>query len=298
MITQNQMLQRTTTIQDNTITTVTSTEQAKVSASVKTYIGRANELLKLTGKPLVSFDTKSTLNSYLNVLPDDIPTEVPTLKYFGIGNGGQWIKSLTSIAAHDVLDTNLGPYNMIPFRVVPIEEDLSSAERANYRMRKLITGNDNQRYVGYYLKVMNIDNDVSFTQSAEDGTTTPYTPDYSNLHPTPPNAPINGTIEALGAEIVVGLNMLFSVTGKEFAESIGVLYDGDLTKAILSELCLYTGEDKQVKVTAFDGTTFEMTEAIGAQMYMHNAWMGSQLTSPNAVLTLSVDLISGDLTVK
>ena len=67
------------------------------------------------------------------------------------------------------LPTNMDLYEPIPFRCVPIENDLTPEERANYRLReiRLINGSN---YCLYWLKLITYDPDtVSILQKTPSG---------------------------------------------------------------------------------------------------------------------------------
>lgn len=99
----------------------------------------------------------TTLNEKFNI-NKDITSEIenPTLKYFAIGNGNaKVIDSEESLSLyhgnHSVIDGAL--FNHIPFVVRRLDLDLTTEEKRNYRLRKVISI-ENINYVAYYLKVI------------------------------------------------------------------------------------------------------------------------------------------------
>lgn len=266
--------------------------------SVKTTYGRMYELMRLTGQKMTSFDTKSTLNTLYNIFPNEIPKDIPNVKYYGIGINGQFsLNQRAKTAAYPVTNRNLNLFKQIPFRTVHIEEDLSADERELYRLRNVETYL-NEPYACYYLKKSDISNQVLLQTTDTNGKPVDYKPDYSYLRPKPIEGVINGTIDDISSEVLISLGMVFGLKGDELLEVIGVLFEGDLLEAVVSELGLYTGEDKLITFKASDGSLVEMNEAIGVQLYMHNTFIGIPLLTNDARVDLGIDLISGDLTVK
>lgn len=70
-----------------------------------------------------------------------------TCNYFMVGAGGRVVSGKPSLARN--YETKL--YEPIPFRCVPVSNDLSAEDRAQYRLRKVIQING-EDYVAYYAK--------------------------------------------------------------------------------------------------------------------------------------------------
>lgn len=246
-----------------------STSQKFPERAVKTAIGEINSVeYVIPGTyPLMP---NTTINTKYNVYPnlnDGIKT-APTLKYFGIGingfyNTGDKIQgSPYQPKAHE-----LDLYEPIPFRCVPIDEDLSTAERAQYRMRVEQTFHGN-RYWCYYLKCLEaVDNSAQIVRiDPVTGQESPYDFSSEYLYPKPVVPDVSGVIEGTVTEIVVTKRVRASLTGSEVYEAINVIYEGDLTMAKISEWGIYTGTDQLVQGYDALGLQFSYTEAIYTQL--------------------------------
>lgn len=246
-----------------------------IERTVKTIFGDQRVLEAHYGAQPTN-DPRTTLNYKYQVQSGVLPTTYPTIKYAGIGiRGKRNVDDGFLTEPNEVVATNGDLYLPIPFRVVPVTQDLTPSERALYRMRQAITvgGSD---YIAYWLKKLVFSaSTVQFTRT--DPITqveSEYAIDYSHMSPTPPTPSVNGVITDSASEINVSLAASFGVTGAEVVESVNVLYGGDLRYAVVSELGLYTGEDKVVQATGSDGVVFNYTESVFVQLAQHTTWNG------------------------
>jgi hypothetical protein len=272
-----------------------STTLTPVSQIGQTILGITRQLEASLGIT-PTYDIQSTLNAKYGVAPSALPTALPTILYFGIGIGGCYnVSNLNLSQPYPVLQTNMDLYSPIPFRCVPVEQDLSAQERALYRMRvrKTILGAD---YFCYYLKMITFDQTaVSVTETnPTTGIMTPYVPNYANLNPTPPVVSTSGT--TADTEVNVSLTSTLPLTGAEVTEAINVLYAGDLRYARISELGLYSGQDN----TAFtgldvNGSPINYTEAVLAQLNTQYTWNGDDFSNPTKTSNYQIANGSGDL---
>lgn len=274
----------------------TSTTLTPVSQIGKTILGIQRELTAYAGITPV-YDIQSTLNAKYGVFPSLVPTSPPTVIYFGIGIGGCYnVSNLNLSQPYPVLQTNMDLYQPIPFRCVPVEQDLSSVEKALYRMRirKTINGAD---YFCYYLKMITFDQTaISVTETnPTTGLLSPYTLDYANLSPTPPVVSSTGTTSTSSTEINVSIASTLPLTGAEVTESINVLYNGDLRYAKISELGLYSGQDQAVTGLDYSGNNISYTEAVLAQLNVGYTWNGDDYSNPTRTSTYQINNGSGDL---
>lgn len=246
-----------------------STSQKFPERSVKTAIGEINSVEAIIPGtyPILP---NTTLNAKYNVYPNlsDGITSPPTLKYFGIGiqgfyNTGDKIQGTPYQPKAHELDL----YTPIPFRCVPVDEDLTTAERAQYRMRTEQTFHGN-RYVCYYLKCLEaMDNSAQIDRiDPTTGNSQPYEFSSEYLYPKPTIPDVSGVLEGTVTEIVVTKRVRARLTGEEVYEAINVIYEGDLTYAKISEWGLYTGTDKVVQGYDYNGSQFNYTEAIYSQL--------------------------------
>lgn len=258
------------------------------SFSVTTLIGSKLLLSKLL--PIAyDQDKEYTLNSHLNIFPsEDLETE-PKLQYFGVGIGGTYNADdgfLSSAYQPDRKNLNL--YNLIPIRCRPVDEDLTAAERANYRLRTRETINGADYYL-YYLKVLSIDDAVKFKRYTLSGTEEAYELSRENLSPTAVKPTTSNVVSTDTSTIVSYCNALMETTANEILEYINVKYKGDTRYAKISELGLFAGSDKRVTGTDSSGVAITYTEAIGTVLFNHTTWLGTVLS--HAGMTMGSDFV-------
>jgi len=260
----------------------------------KTILGIKNELLGITN---IANDPNldTTLNYKYGVFADETPATKPVVAYFGIGvNGFKNLDDGNLSTPYIPSMENMDLYEPLPFRCVPIDEDISTVERAKYRMRVRKTFNSVD-YWCYYLKLLEFtDVAVQITQTdPETLQENPYTLDVSNLTPIPyvTEVDVNGqtgeTIE--GSEINVSLNCKAVITGEEVLESVGVIYD-DPRRAVISELGIYTGVDKVVTGVDYLDNPLQYTEGIYSQLAVHQCSIGTPFGTIQSTKELNIRL--------
>lgn len=145
------------------------------------------------------------------------------------------------------LATDAGLFNMIPFAVVPVDNDLSSTEQAEYGMRKtmLIAGT---LYAAYYCRRLDTSS-IEFTElivTVENGieVPTPFVPSTSNLYPQQPamSGQTRGDYVKSTAMVKITFNELQQ---QRLVEAARLIY-GSPDYAIISEVGFCTGVDKSV----------------------------------------------------
>jgi hypothetical protein len=274
------------------MTTTSTTSLAPVSQIGKTILGIQRELYAYSGL-VQPYDTATTLNAKYSVAQTVTPTSPPKVLYFGIGIGGSFnVDSSNLSQPHGVRDTNMDLYTPIPFRCVPIAQDLTTTERALYRMRvrKTISGSD---YYCYYLKVATYNESTVQLTSTDPVTAlqSPYVIDYTNLNPTPPAVNTSGLETSAATEVNASVTTTLPLTGMEVTEVINVLYAGDLRRASISEIGLYSGQDQVISATDANGNAFSYLEAIFAQLNMHYTALGDNWSNP--ARTSSYQIVQG-----
>ena len=155
----------------------------------------------------------------------------------------------------------------------PVNNDLTTTERARYALRRVEQHNGVQ-YAAYYLKRIDLGQVVPqmLYKVVANGneTTTPFTPTAANLNPTPPNVDGSGQWIVSGDYVIAKAVLELSMTANdanELANVARILY-GDDGYAIISEIALCHGVDKIVNVSA-GNSSFNMLEAIGVQIASH-----------------------------
>lgn len=274
----------------------TTTTLTPISQIRKTILGDIRELYAYSGLTPV-YDTLSTLNAKYNVASTLVPTALPTIGYFGIGIGGSFNVSTGNLSQpYPVLATNMDLYTPIPFRCVPVEQDLSSGDRANYRIRvrRTIGGSD---YFLYYLKTITF-SETTIQLTETDPVTrarSAYVLDYSNLNPTPPAVNSSGVVTSSASEVNVSVTNNLQITGAEVTEVINILYGGDLRYAKITELGLYSGQDRIITGIDVNGNSISYTEAILAQLNVAYNYLGDDASNPSTILNRRIIQGAGNL---
>jgi len=225
----------------------------------------------------------STINHKYNNQPEVLPTVPPRIAYFGVGTRGYRNLDDQNMSAPYIPSAkNLDLYTPIPMRIVPVASDLTVAERANYRMRilKIV---DSQEYWAYYFKKLTIvNNQVRIIQT---NLTTGVETDIAELNPTdltptPTTTSAEGTVES-NTRISVALTASIAITGAEILEAVNVLFGGNLLKANISEIGIYSGNDQTVSMADGLGGHFNGTEAVYSQLAYHYTWTGTNFANPS-----------------
>lgn len=246
------------------------------SSRITTALSSIAQITAMLDIP-ITYRHDITINSKYNVQSAVDPVGIPKLRYFGVGirgyqNANDGIVSNPYIAKSSDFDL----YTPIPIRMVPVNEDLTAEERSQYRMRVRETFNGTE-YFCYYLKKITIsDATISITKRQADGTAVEYTLDPANLTPSP-----SLTSDTTG-DIAVSTTADIILSGVEFIEAINILKDGDLRYARISELGLYTGEDKNVAGVGGDGSPISYAEAVYTQLAFHECSLGTLYDNENS----------------
>ena len=249
---------------------------------VKTITRWINEIQSSTNAEYqLLFDT--TLNHKYSIYPTQQPTSVPKILYFGLGlNGFYNVDDGNMSAPYRPTADELDLYEPIPMRCVPVDEDLSPDARANYRMRRRETING-QDYYCYYLKKLTL-NDTTVRLVRTNPITKeeePYELSEGMLTPVPSIPSVSGEVSGTMNEVNATLSLGLSWLGSEVLEAINIKYNGDMRRAKISEIGIYSGED--ATVTGFDasGASFSYVESIYTQLAYKICNIGSVITSPS-----------------
>lgn len=257
--------------------------------NVNTILGLENQLRAQMNAGFVDrLDT--TINAKRNVQPLVLPENNPTLKYFGIGINGYYnVNDSTLSQPYLASVENMDLYTPLPFRCVPVDADLDETTRLNYRMRTRETY-DGDDYFCYWLKMITFpDTAIDVTQvNLLNNSETPYVFDPANLSPTPIATNGVDTVDDATAKVIVAMDGIVQVTGEEIQEAIEVIHGGDYRLARISEFGFYTGEDQTVSTLDAVGASFDMIEAIYAQLATHRTTTGVDMSDPASVLEESV----------
>lgn len=230
-----------------------------------------------------TYPTNSTLNELLNIEKGIYPpaTVWPQMRYSVIGYGGHRPKvttdgrNITLPIQHRT--TDLGLFAPLPYILRVATNDLSAIERAKYCLRRMETHNG-VACVAYYGKRIDftgvvIERQLNTVTDEQTQSITAVTYSSANLSPLPTQLQPNQVNLASGqfvspvCKIWVGLdneweaNELLNVSRLKFGDDYG---------ALITEIGLVTGTDKQVSAEAIAGS-FMFNEVIGAQLAAHVA---------------------------
>jgi len=279
----------------------------KASYSVTTLLGAINQFHALGDLDFSYLDylpytlntkhSKQTVNSsgrmvtragnaILECRQADRPTVYPTLKYMRMGIRGAYnLDDGIRCQPYKPKATNMDVHQPIPFRIVPVSQDLSSTERALYRMRTRETIGTEEYYC-YWLKLMTFpDNKLLITQVTPENVESPYLLDASDLNPIPVQLDTSD-VEGDNNRVIVSLRAQGIITGEEVNEVVSVLFGGDLRYAKISEFGFCSGVDKVVEGdnngVAIPGG---YTEAIFVHLASHKCTLGTDLSNVNSRYT-------------
>jgi hypothetical protein len=244
--------------------------------TTRTVYGMYLQTCAHLGIPFV-LAANTTLNELLGVQAGQIPDAgvYPKLGYLSLGNGGLDIDmsgdGALVMSPKIFQATSAAPYRPIPLILRPLGNDLAPADRAKYALRRIETRNS-VPYIAYYLKRIDKTNIQAgmFYTTVVNGVknTVPYVPDSSVLHPTPPAVSNPGVITADGTYVSASapINVILDTNDvEELMNVFNIIYNNP-NAAIISELALCSGIDKQVQITDPGGSAFNMLEAIAVQV--------------------------------
>lgn len=217
-------------------------------------------------------------------VPQSYNAETDTIdlavQYWCIGNGGHNMVTkgekaipLPITEVHRSNDACL--YEILPFVVKPVDQDLSREQRTNYRLRKVMMI-DGEYFIAYYARKLPTQELASkmLHTKVQDGiaTTVEFIPSINNLNPTKP------TIgqENDGSFLSVSSSILIDFTEQDvnwLKEACEILY-GSAEFAIISEIAICSGVDKLIQQeyplngtqTSSNIATQNLMEAVGVQV--------------------------------
>ncbi|MCP4394480.1 MAG: hypothetical protein GY804_09485 [Alphaproteobacteria bacterium] len=255
-------------------------DASKISSSVNTAAGLKDSLIFQLGRPYLP-DPRITLNTLHNAHAGIAGIGYPDINCFIIGIEGEYnVDSTNRSECYYPDGGELGLYKQIPFRVVPVDEDLTENERQLYRLRerKII---DTEEYFLYWAKVMELSDYVELTKTLSDNSTMPYDLDPSQLTPQPTKLPSGGG--AINTETInAGTEGILTVTGPEVLEAIKIIYDGDLRIAKISEFGICSGIDTTVTGSGATGEV-TYTESLDTKLINKTCCVGIPVNQPSSI---------------
>lgn len=215
----------------------------------------------------------------------------PKLRYFGIGIHGTYgVETSGGILLaqpYKPKATNIKLHQQIPFRMVPIEEALTTEEEANYRFRQEVVLNG-VHYYAYWLKLIEFTEAVDVTRIKSDGTTETYVPSGPELLSQPDANNVIATPETADT-ISTSITGILRVTSDEVMEAVNLLYAGDIRYAMLSEYGLFSGVEQTIN---------SRLEAVYVQMLYHRCAMPVNMTERASDFVTNIKLSDGNLVLR
>ena len=242
----------------------------------RTAIGIMLQASKLLGRPY-EFFKYTTLNERFDILSNahaDL-TEIPNVQYYCIGAGAhrQHISD-KDIPTQDIIShetTNTACFKPMPFALREENNDFDDTHRAKYALRRKENHNG-INYWAYYLKRLPkvAEAPEIFHDNVKDGVTTSKVFKYTNadLYPTPSSLPPVGTVVASADTIRISAKVEIDFDAQDAAEYVNVLriLYGDEKYAIVSEIGICSGVDKNIATEGDKGVQISVKEAIGVQV--------------------------------
>lgn len=238
--------------------------------------------------------SNTTLNFKYNNNATLIPQDSIKIAYFGIGTRGYKNLNDENLSAPYIPSAkNMDLFQPLPFRVVPVGDDLTPAERSKYRMRVLKVVDGTQYWCYYLKKISFIDNRVNIIQTdlATSTETILSELDQNDLSPIPLNTTAEGTITSTD-KLSVALTATVQITGTEIIEAINVLYGGNLLKASISEIGIYMGEDQTVVMNDGVGGTFNGLESVFTSLAYHYTSLPVSFSTPSRIENIALRINS------
>lgn len=241
----------------------------------------------------------STLNELFDIHTDETVADSDryVTSYVCIGIGGHDFTygsqnlPLNKTIPH--LPRHTGLYYPMPFVLREVNDDLSSVERAKYRLRRLETING-KVYVAYYARKLDLSDTVvkAELRKVVDGevVAAPFTPALADLKPSKPTITENSVLTTTGDYVAATLKVVFSMTPAEIEEfhNVCMIKFGNIGYATISEVALVQGVDRAVSGD-FNGQMMQYTDVIGAQVayFISSSF---QTVTTNREINITMDL--------
>lgn len=267
---------------------------------MRTAYGSAVQTHLYTGIPFVVLP-HTTLNQKLNILPSTLPpsNSFPQLRYFCIGKGGHRYTTSNGepkITSKQHKPTDAAPFDMIPFVLREVTNDLTPTERARYGLRREENHNNKQFYA-YYLRRIDyakfkVTMDILDTASDGSVTTTPFVPNSSNLSPVPQVINPSG-VNVVGSEhirVLSKIQLPFTAKDCEELRNVGNIKFSDPELAVVSEVGLVSGVDSTVQIQQPGQGQITFNEVLAAQLCHISTTYHSPVISDSG---FSIDLAIG-----
>jgi len=244
--------------------------------SNRTIYGSYLQTCQYLKRPVV-IPQYTTLNEKFNIHAAQTlnSNEMPSIAYVGIGNGGHKVvfgaDNFPKVTTPGHLPKHAALYNQLPFVLRTTDNDLTSQQRAKYRLRRVET-HGGITYFAYYLKKLDLTATIPqmtyISVTENDTITQPFIPSIEDLNNPQPPELSNGDLNlGTGDYLSVSGQIQFTLDSgdlEEFSNVVSVKYD-DLGYGIISEIAICSGVDRELPGT-IDGMTQNYTDAVAVQI--------------------------------
>lgn len=244
--------------------------------TTRTITGIKLQASKLLGRPH-DIDKYSTLNERfdINASQNADLTEQPNVGYYCIGLGAhrQHIDDkmipIYLPVSHEASNTCL--FKPMPFVLRQLNDDLSPELRKRYALRRKETYNGTE-YWAYYLKRLPRSNEAPelIHDNTKDGVTTskPFHFTNEDLYPQPSTLPREGVVVSSADILRVSSKVELDFNEQDVTEYINVhrIMHGSARYAVISEIGICSGVDRDMNVEGEKNSTITMKEALGVQI--------------------------------
>lgn len=242
--------------------------------SVRTVIGSKLQTAHKHNLPYI-YEPNSVMNEQFGVLPDDRPSKTPWTQYAAIGIGGLTYRLVGESRRLELVpqphdSRHTGMYEQIPFVIREVNDDLSTGERARFRLRRIRKINGTE-YVEYYLRRLDFGATEAVLEyrTIEDGNiiSNRWSPTPDDQHPVP--MVVNpGQVLVTGDDYIAATaktTLRFDPWDINELLNVGrVLYESE-NAITVSEIALVSGIDIEARGLV-GGVSVPITEVVGAQI--------------------------------
>ena len=213
----------------------------------------------------------STLNDTLGIESGDpgVPLGTGTTTYLALGNGGHsgfTTGSALGITLKDRIGRFTGLYNIVPWVLREIDDDLTPEELVKYRMRR-IENHDGVSLVAYYLKKVDV-SDITRrmiveTTSAGETTNVDWIPTQAESY----HQELDTGYDTDSTRLIVDAEMNIALTNQEVEDVINSvqLVSEENSTSIISEYGLYNGIEV-VRTANINGVMTSYNEVVNAYL--------------------------------
>lgn len=229
----------------------------------------------------IDFTPLSTLNEKFNVATDKLvsPDQYPSIMYAVIGNGGHKMQvdadGFYAPVPTQHKSTDAALFNHLPFALKLPNEDFTTTQMGEYRLRVPVIYNNTQ-YIAYYAKTLDLTQTTPAltSKTINNGVTTlsAFVPSVNNLAPVPVDMTITAP-NLVNDNFVSSIALAkLTLSADDIAEIINaseIIY-GTSNKAIISEIGICSGYDVLNQSTV-SGISTSYTEAARIQINTFNS---------------------------